>query len=212
MVDKSILDKKTGAEVLAYVNEINAKTENEKGVVARLREELQGATPELLPNGIKDISELIWPYQMGTGYLDIGNASNNASAEKNIANNNVAGFVINKIVAQIFEVVPPVLPATQPTLKYIDLSSDDADLIDKIFIKLSDSSSDRAYNTDFFHIAHLGNARFMKKMLSNPFIGPNSGFFVELSSKGQKAYKVCITLVGYRMKIDDNLFSYTTLE
>lgn len=208
----NVLDTKSGAEVLAHITEINAKTENEKKIVERLREELAGATPELLPNGIKDISEIIWPYQMNTGYLDIGDASTRPSNEKNIANNNVAGFVINSIVAQVFEVIAPVAPATSPTLKYIDLNDESADLVDQVFIKLSDSSSDRAYNTEFFHIGHLGNARFMKRMLSNPFIGPNSGFFVELASKGTKVYKVCITLVGYRMKIDDNLLSYSTID
>lgn len=208
----NVLDSKTGAEVLAHINQINAKTENEKGIVARLREELKDATPDLLPNGVKDISQLIWPYQMNTGFMDIGDSATKPSAEANIANNNVAGFVINNIVATVFEIIEPVSPATTPTYKFIDLEDENADLVDKVFIKLSDSSSDRAYNTEFFHIGHLGNPRFMKKMLSNPFIGPNSGFFIELSSKGAKNYKVCISLIGYRMKIEDNLLSYSTLE
>lgn len=209
MSEKPNFRSMTKEQVMEHLITLNRKIESEKSTVERLKQELEAMTPDLFPNGIKDISKVIWAYQMNTGFLEIGDSTTKPTNQQNISNNNAAAFVINKIIPVIFEVVGP------NDYKLIDMADESSgDFVDRIFVKFSDASSDRHFNTDAFHISHLGDARFVSKMLSNPIIPPNSGFYVELASGGAKEYLVCISILGYRINIQDygNLLSYSSID
>lgn len=203
------LDKMPTADLIPYIKDLNAKTESEKKRVAILKDEVAQLTPDLVPNGIKDISKIIWPYQMSSGMMSVSPLKKSDGA--NIQNSNRAGFVINKIQATVFEVLSAV--GDPLDLKYIDLQSSE-DLVHDLYVRFS-NSSDRYFSSAFFHISHLGNARFFTRMISNPFIQPNTNFTVELSSKSStKKYFVNISLLGYRLDIEngENILSYQTLD
>lgn len=203
------LDKVATSELIPYIKDLNAKTESEKRRVAILREEVKSLTGDLVPNGIKDISKIIWPYQFSSGMMSTSPAKKTDSA--NIQNSNRAGFVINKIQAVIFEVTSA--DGDPLVQKFIDLQSS-TELVHDLYVRFS-NSSDRYFSSDFFHISHLGNARFFTRMISNPFLQPNTNFTVEIASKSStKKYKTNISLLGYRLDIEngENILSYQTLD
>lgn len=203
------LDKLATAELIPYIKDLNAKTESEKKRVAQLQEEVRSLTGELVPNGIKDISKIIWPYQFSTGMMETSPTKKTDNA--NITNSNRAGFVINKIQATVFEVLSA--DGDPLDLKYIDLQSSD-DLIHDLYVRFS-NSSDRYFSSEFFHISHLGNARFFTRMISNPFLQPNTNFTVEIASKSStKKYRTNISLLGYRLDIEngEKILSYQSLD
>jgi hypothetical protein len=203
------LDSITTADLIPYIKNLNAKTEAEKKSVASLQAEVSALTGDLVPNGIKDISKIIWPYQMSSGML-LTSPSRKTNGN-NIQNSNRAGFVINKIQATIFEITSA--DGDPLVTKYIDLQSN-IDLIHDLYVRFS-NSSDRYFSSKFFHISHLGNARFFTRMISNPFIQPNTNFTVELSSKSStKKYMTNISLLGYRLDIEngENILSYQSID
>ena len=186
-------DNMSNNELLKYLTDLNRKTESEKSTVSKLEEQVSSLTPEIVPAGIKDINKVIWPYTSSSGFL--ATTPTVPYQSKNIRVTQEAGFVVTKIIHQIFEKVAP------NDYRWLDLRTD---IAEDLYFNLSDPQSGRFFAQEPFNINHLGDALFVTKMLSRPFILPNSSMNIELYNRSAtKTYYTNISLFGYKVRIED---------
>lgn len=180
-------------ELLKYVSDLNRKTESEKANVSKLEEQVSGMTSEIVPAGIKDINKIIWPYTMSTGFMQTSPAI--SYANKNLLVNQEAGFVVTKIIHQVFEKM------SAGVYRWVDLRNENAE---DLYINFSDPQSGRYFAQEPFSINHIGDGQFFTKMLGRPLILPNSAINAEVTTKSTtKTYFTNISFVGYRVRIED---------
>lgn len=187
------MNELSNKELLQFMTELNRKTESEKAQVLKLEERISEMTSEIVPAGIKDINKIIWPYTMSTGFMETSPTI--PYANKNLLVNQEAGFVVTKIIHQVFEKVGA------GNYQWIDLRTQNAE---DLFINFSDPQSGRYFAQEPFNINHVGDGLFSTKMFGRPLILPNSAMNAEVTTKSStKTYYTNISFVGYRVRIED---------
>lgn len=187
------LNDMTPNELMKFMTDLNRKTESEKANVAKLEEKVASMTSEIVPAGIKDINKIIWPYTMSTGFMQTSPTV--AYANKNLLVNQEAGFVVTKVIHQVFEKMGA------GNYRWVDLRNEN---VEDLFINFSDPQSGRYFAQEPFSINHIGDGQFFTKMFGRPLILPNSAMNAEVTTKsGTKTYFTNISFVGYRVRIED---------
>lgn len=180
-------------EILKYLTELNRKTESEKASVSKLEDQVSNMTSEIVPAGIKDINKIIWPYVMSSGFMET--SSTITTASKNMLVNQEAGFVVTKVIHQVFEKMGA------GNYRWVDLQNE---FVEGLYFNFSDPQSGRYFAQEPFSINHLGDGQFFTKLLGRPLILPNSAFNVEVINQGSsKNYFTNISFQGYKIRIED---------
>jgi hypothetical protein len=182
-------------ELSAKLVSANTTVESIKKNIATLEAQLGSKLPDITSAGIKDINQVIWPFIFSTGFVKTGGGLK--FTEKNITITAEAGFVAVKLIKQVFEKVG------SGDFRLIDPNDYKALQIEELKVSISDPQSGRNFFRNPMPIQSIGDSKFPTKLEGRPMILPNSAMKIEFYNDGTKEYYSNISVVGYRIRIEN---------
>lgn len=181
---------------------------SEEHNIAKIENGMSNKMKDLMSAGsLADVNKIIWPFQFSTGFMKT--SADKLTDQKTLRITQEAGFVALKIIKTVFErveVEPDVFE-----LRYVNSHLNEQ--VNDLRISWQDSSSDRYFQQSPMSINHIGDAFFPTFLRSRPFIFPSGSIVFQLDAgPDTKEYYTNITLIGYRIRVEDTkgLFSLVT--